>query len=170
MLPSPPEASRNKQEYFPDSTRTPSLPASFPWRWYDFLQAAQIVLSEYANSPRAWFAAAQPGTQAVFLPINTCLIDSSFPHVPKKNQTTLQVPQICLLLSLEPEAPAGAGARFMPRTQAYHHMLPSLPAQLSSRPYLLHRRQGADHGSHAGCLHKGGGNSSPGVSCFGSVA
>lgn len=91
MLPSPPEASRNKQEYFPDSARTPSLPASFPWRWYDFLQAAQIVLSEYANSPRAWFAAAQPGTQAVFLPINTCLIDSSFPHVPKKKPKNKQL-------------------------------------------------------------------------------
>lgn len=33
---------------------------------------------------RAWFAAAQPGTQALFLHINTCVIDSSFPRVPKK--------------------------------------------------------------------------------------
>lgn len=56
----------------------------------------------------------------------------------------------------------------MLQTQEYHLMLPSLSPS-SSRPYLLHQKQGAERGSHTYCLHKGS-NSSPGVSCFGSVA
>lgn len=132
MLPSPPEASRNKQEYFPDSTRTPSLPASFPWRWYDFLQAAQIVLSEYANSPRAWFAAAQPGTQAVFLPINTCLIDSSFPYVPKKKPNNSSGPPN--LSFAVPGARGSSGSR-----SPFHATNPSVSpyAAFSPRPAFL---------------------------------
>jgi len=115
MLPSPPQASRNKQEYFPNSGLTPSLPL-FPsisiifsrqLRLFPLSTCKLLIMLGLLQHSLAY-------RRAVFLAVPEWqLVSPCAKNAPP-------VPRALLLLPLESEAklplaPAGAGARFAQR-------------------------------------------------------
>lgn len=155
MLPSALDVSRNKWEYFPNS---------FSSALVRFSPGSSNSSLNMPTPDRAWFAAALLGTRAAF-PAHRYMLDRQLISLFAKKLLRSYVHSFCCHYSqgLQWEQEP------VPCCKPKHITLCCLLSPSSSRPYLLHQEQGAERGSHACCLHKGS-NSSPGVSCFGSVA
>lgn len=158
---------------FRKGTLPPSLFPSFPPYKQIFLQTTQMVMSENFYIPEpAWFAAAQPGIQVDGHSGRGCVpLSAHFPVC--QNTLPVQAPELHFCCR------CGQRQNFPWLQREQEHVSPSKPTRIAICCFLsvfcfpfspiCSIKDGSWWRWPRGCLHKGG-NSSPGGSCFGSVA